>query len=80
MDLEKFTRKSQEALLRSQEIAAEFNHQELQGLHLFIALVQQKDGLVPALFSKAGINVPALENVLTSGLRDIPQVTGAGAS
>jgi len=79
MNLEKFTTKSQEAILRSQEIAAEYNHQELSPPHLFLALLQQEGGLVPSLVQKAGVDPAALQRAVEQKLRAIPAVTGSGA-
>ena len=79
MDLEKFTRKSQEALLRTQELAAEMNHQELTPLHLFLSLILQENGLVPALLNKAGADLGVVESAIQDKLRAIPAVSGAGA-
>ncbi len=45
MNVERFTRKSQEALTDAQSIGARFGHTEVDGEHLLLALVRQEDGL-----------------------------------
>jgi ATP-dependent Clp protease ATP-binding subunit ClpB len=56
MNLDKFTQKAQEAILEAQNIVIEKQQQELDDLHLHLALVSQEDGLIPMLLS--GMNVP----------------------
>ena len=41
MDLERYTQKAQEAILQSQQLAREFNHQAIEPAHLLLALLQQ---------------------------------------
>jgi ATP-dependent Clp protease ATP-binding subunit ClpA len=47
MDLNKFTVKCQEALQVAQTKAINFNHQEVDGEHLLLVLLEQPDGLIP---------------------------------
>ena len=42
MIFEKFTQKAQEALASAQEILDEYNHQELDVEHIFLALLRQE--------------------------------------
>ena len=52
MNMEKYTQKSQEALLDAQRIAQELNHQAIDPAHLLLALLRQEEGVVPALVTK----------------------------
>ena len=47
MKLDKFTIKAQEAIGEAQQIASGYNHQEIKNEHLLLALMNQKDGVVP---------------------------------
>jgi ATP-dependent Clp protease ATP-binding subunit ClpB len=78
MDLEKFTRKSQEALNSGHAIAVEMNHQELLPLHVVLALVRDPQGLVASLLSKLGVATAAAEEAALNVLRKVPQVSGQG--
>ena len=80
MNLEKFTQKSQEILSIAHTLAVEHNHQEIRPLHLLLALINQKDGLVNAMLEKLRIDLQALQNYVEEMLRKIPAVTGPGAS
>jgi ATP-dependent Clp protease ATP-binding subunit ClpB len=78
MNLDKLTRKSQEALNAAHGIAVEMNHQELVPLHLVLALVRQEQGVVGALFAKLGVSTQAAEAAALDLLRKLPQVSGTG--
>lgn len=60
MRSEQLTIKAQAALQAAQSLAREYSHQELDGVHLLLALVRQDDSLIPALFQKLGIQTPGL--------------------
>jgi ATP-dependent Clp protease ATP-binding subunit ClpA len=49
MNLDKFTQKSQEAILGAQQIAQEHRHQAIEPVHRALALVRQEGGVVPAV-------------------------------
>lgn len=79
MNIEKFTTKAKEALMNAQNSAVEFKHQEINSLHLLLALLRQDNGLTISLLNK--INVAANEMIAETeqALRSIPSVTGPGA-
>jgi ATP-dependent Clp protease ATP-binding subunit ClpB len=78
MNLEKFTTKSQEALNSANAIAVEMNHQELVPLHVVLALIRDRQGLVPSILSKLEVTADAAENAALEILRKLPQVSGQG--
>ncbi len=78
MDIEKFTRKSQEAISTANSIAVELNHQELVPLHLVLALTRQQDGLIPSVLDRMGIQPVNADEAAMEILRKIPAVTGQG--
>ena len=56
MNLDRYTQKSQEAMLSAQRLAQELNHQAVDPAHLLLALLSQQEGVVPALVTKvAGV-------------------------
>ena len=76
MEMDKFTQKSQEALVSAQRIAVSEHHQVLEQTHLLLALLRQDGGLVPQLLRKMGVTVESLEAAVAVELRKIPSVTG----
>lgn len=78
MDIEKFTRKSQEALNAANALAVEMNHQELVPMHLMLALIRQDGGLIPSLLIKMGVQPSAADSAAMESLKKIPAVSGQG--
>ena len=68
MNLEKLTLKSQEALSAAQQLARERSHQEIDGEHLALALIEQTDGLIPDLLARIGAPAARLKPDLEAEL------------
>lgn len=79
MDMEKLTTKSREAMIASQNIAAEYGHQEIRPIHLLKALVDQEGGLIPSLLKKMNVDFGKLSLAIEQTLQSIPSVSGPGA-
>ncbi|MGC9399129.1 MAG: ATP-dependent chaperone ClpB [Anaerolineae bacterium] len=54
MELERYTEKAQQALLRAQGLASEYGHPQIEPQHLLLALLQQQDGVVPQVILRLG--------------------------
>ena len=77
MNLDKYTQKSQEAILAAQGLAQEYQHQSIEPIHLLLALIQQEDGIVPAIVTKVSGGTQALQDELTKDLAKWPKIQGA---
>jgi len=80
MDPARLTQKSQEALHDAQTTALRMGHQQVDGEHLLLALLDQPDGIVPRLLSTAGADPGKLRLELEAELGRRPQVTGPGVT
>ncbi|WP_322791826.1 ATP-dependent Clp protease ATP-binding subunit, partial [Bellilinea sp.] len=78
MNLEKYTQKAQEAIFQAQLLAQDLNHQAIEPAHLLLALIQQEDGVVPAVITRIAGSVLAIRQELTQELEKRPKVYGAG--
>ncbi len=76
MDLEKYTSKSQQAVLRAQRLAEEYNHQEIAPLHLLSALLEQHEGVVPAVVTRIAGSIQGLRENVRQALENVPKVYG----
>src|SRR6266446_5578229 len=76
MRIEKFTTKLQEALAEAQSNALGQDHQYIEPQHLLAALLNQEDGGVAGLISKAGGNPNALKKALADSIARLPKVEG----
>ena len=79
MNLDKYTQKSQEALLGAQRLAQELNHQAIEPAHLLLALLRQEDGVVPALVTRIAGSVIALREEVQNELEKRSKVYGSNA-
>src|SRR5438270_6162111 len=76
MRFEKFTTKLQEALAEAQSNALGRDQQYIEPQHLLLALLNQEDGGVAGLISKAGGNPDALKKALADSIARLPKVEG----
>ncbi|MBZ0296548.1 MAG: ATP-dependent chaperone ClpB [Anaerolineae bacterium] len=79
MNLQRYTNKSQEALLGAQSLATELGHTAIEPLHVLVALMQQAEGVVPEVIGKIGARPQALLSELEQMLQNRPQVSGSNA-
>ena len=78
MNVDKMTLRVQQALNDANATAVKYSNAQIDLIHLFSALVEQDDGLIPNIFTKMGVNVKALKGSLNSALENLPKVTGEG--
>ncbi len=52
MDLNQMTTKTQEAIMSAQSLAVSHHHQEVDTVHLLLALLEEQDGLAVRIFQK----------------------------
>jgi ATP-dependent Clp protease ATP-binding subunit ClpB len=76
---EKFTVKSQEAMQQAQGRAAEYGNPEIQPVHLLLALIEDREGVIPAVLEKIGVPTERLESSLHEIEERLPRVQGSGA-
>ena len=79
MNLNQFTQKSVEAVQAAQQMASARQNQQIEQEHLLLALLEQKEGLIPQLMQKAGVEPASLRQKLTAAVERLPQVSGSGA-
>jgi len=78
-DTNRFTQKSQEAIIAAQN-NAERNHNSLiEPEHLLLALLEQNEGVVPQLLNKLNISNTRLIDRTKTSISRFPVITGAAA-
>lgn len=70
----KFTSRSQEAIINAQVIASEFGQRYIEGLHLLLALLQQNESLVRVVLEKLKIDPEILESYVVNEINKMPRV------
>ena len=76
MDINRFTEKAQEALQSAQKRAVRVGHQQVDVEHVLAALLEDEQGLVPAILHKADVNVEGLKRKTEAELERLPRVSG----
>ena len=76
MNLEKFTNRSREALVKAQELAISARHTQLTDLHLLKALLMQNDGLAANVLSQMNVNCNTLDSTLDAALARLARFSG----
>src|SRR5499425_2235317 len=78
MRIDRYTQKMQEALQAAQDLASQFNNQEITNEHFLSALLDQGEGVTRPLLEKIGVPADQLRQRLASELQRRPKVHGAG--
>jgi ATP-dependent Clp protease ATP-binding subunit ClpB len=79
MRFDKFTLKSQECVQSAQQSAENLGHQQIEPEHLLRFIIEQKDGVIPPILGKLGVNQSPLIQEIDRVLQQFPSVSGAGA-
>ena len=74
MQFDNYTQKSLEAVQKARSIALDNNHQQMEQIHLLLALLQVEGALAPQLLRKMDVTVESLEAAATAELRKLPSV------
>lgn len=76
MNIEKYTENAQAAIMDSRNIAVMAGNQTLDSEHLHLALLKQRDGLIPKLIKYMGINPEDVESAVSDEIDKLPKVSG----
>jgi ATP-dependent Clp protease ATP-binding subunit ClpB len=76
---DKFTVKSQQAVQQAQARAADLGNPEIEPVHLVLALIEDREGVVPAVLEKIGVPIERLTAELHEIEENLPRVSGSAA-
>lgn len=76
MNLNNYTIKSQEAIQQAQQLAQGFGHQQIENEHIFKAIFEVDENVLPFILKKLNVNVPLLQQALDKQLESFPKVSG----
>ncbi|MHA7865615.1 ATP-dependent chaperone ClpB [Flagellimonas marinaquae] len=76
MNFNNFTIKSQEAIQRAQQLAQEFGHQQIENEHLFKAIGEVDENVLPFILKKLNVNTNLISQILDKELQSFSKVTG----
>ena len=73
---DKFTVKAQEALQATQDLADRHGNQQMEPVHLLLALVEQPEGVVPGILQRLGAAPATVIQEATKLIEALPKVGG----
>lgn len=77
MNFNNYTTKSQETIQMAQQIAQGFGHNQIENEHIFKALIQVDENILPFLLKKLNINLGLITQILDKQIESLPKVSGA---
>jgi ATP-dependent Clp protease ATP-binding subunit ClpB len=76
MNLNKYTQKAQEAVINGHTMAQEYNHSQIEPVHLLAALLRQEEGVVPQIVKRLGVDPGVLVDRVEETLQRMSRVSG----
>ena len=76
MNINKFTIKSQEAIQQAQQLAQSFGQQQIENEHIFRAIFEVDENVLPFILKKLNVNFPLFEKILDATIQAFPKVSG----
>jgi ATP-dependent Clp protease ATP-binding subunit ClpB len=80
MNFNNYTIKSQEIIQKSQSLAQEFSHSQIENEHIFKAIILIDENVIPFLLKKTNINEDLVKKILDKELESFVKVSGAELS
>ena len=77
MNPNNYTTKSQEALQQAQIIAQGYGHQQIENEHLYKAIGEVDENVLPFILEKLAVNQDLINQVVQQELQHLPKVEGA---
>lgn len=76
MNFNNYTIKSQEAIQQAQQLAQSFSHQQIETEHIFKAIFEVDEHVLPFILKKNNVNIGLLQQILDKQLESLAKVTG----
>ena len=80
MNIDKFTIKMKEALQGAENLATRHNNAEIGREHMFLAILQQPEGIVEPLFAKVGVDFQGILNETKAIVERLPKAYGGAVN
>jgi len=76
MNFNNYTIKSQEAIQQAQQLAQGYEHQQIENEHIFKAIFEVDENVLPFILKKLNVNITILKQALDKQLESLPKVSG----
>ena len=71
-----FTHRAQEVIIQAQSIVREKNQQQIDALHLLLALLSQEESIVITLLQRIQVDIESLKKKIEKEIGKIPRISG----
>lgn len=78
MDMNRMTKTTQTALMAAQSIATKNQNQEVDSVHVLLALLEQQESLAKRIFTRLGVDTDTLIGAVQQEINKKPRVSGGG--
>ncbi|MBP8958805.1 MAG: ATP-dependent chaperone ClpB [Bacteroidales bacterium] len=76
MNLNNFTIKAQESVMKAFNIAESLNHQAVECAHIMKGILSEAENIIEFIFGKTGVDLRAFSHALDRIIESFPKVTG----
>ncbi|WP_034057911.1 ATP-dependent chaperone ClpB [Lacinutrix jangbogonensis] len=76
MNLNNYTTKSQEAIQQAQQLAQGLSNGQIENEHIFKAIFEVDENVLPFILKKMNVNVPMLKQILDKQIESFSKVSG----
>ena len=76
MNFNNYTIKSQEAIQQAQQLAQSLDHQQIENEHIFKAIFEIDENVLPFLLKKLNVNIAILQQILDKQIESFAKVSG----
>ncbi|AUC81878.1 ATP-dependent chaperone ClpB [Lacinutrix sp. Bg11-31] len=80
MNFNNYTTKSQEAIQQAQQLAQGLGNGQIENEHIFKAIFEVDENVLPFILKKMNVNVPMLKQILDKQIESFSKVSGAELS
>ena len=80
MNFNNYTTKSQETIQMAQQLAQGFKHNQIENEHIFKAIFEVDENVLPFILKKMNVNVPMLKQILDKQIESFSKVSGSELS
>ena len=77
MNFNNYTTKSQETIQIAQQLAQDYGHNQIENEHIFKAITQVDENVLPFLLKKLRLNINVVNQILEKQLQSFSKVSGA---
>src|SRR5579884_191707 len=77
MNVNRYTERTQEALVQAQGLAQRHRNSDVQQAHVLLALLDQEGGVASSILQRLGVDISSLRRQVESEVERLPAIHGS---